>query len=105
MFSARHDGLFSDNQQVLRRAAIFIRYQGYIDKQDREIAKSRKLEKEVIPEDFAYAEITGLKTEAREKFERFRPASLGQAGRLEGITPGDVAVLSVLLKRHKGAAK
>jgi len=102
---ARHDGLFSDSEQVLRRAAIFIRYQGYIEKQDREIAKSQKLEKEVIPEDFSYASITSLKAEAREKFERYRPTSLGQAGRLEGITPGDVAVLSVSLKRHKEAGK
>ncbi|MCP4686171.1 MAG: tRNA uridine-5-carboxymethylaminomethyl(34) synthesis enzyme MnmG [bacterium] len=102
---AKYDGLFSDNQQVLRRAAIFIRYQGYIDKQEREIAKSQKLEKEVIPGDFSYQSIAGLRTEAREKFERFRPASLGQAGRIEGITPGDVAVLSVSLKRYKSGVK
>lgn len=101
----RHDGRFSDNHQVLKRAAIWIRYQGYIDKQDREIAKSQRLEKEVIPEDFIYSKIAGLKTEAREKLQRFRPASLGQAGRMEGITPGDVAVLSVALKRHKGVGK
>lgn len=100
---ARHDGLFSNNRQVLKRAAIAIRYQGYIDKQDREIAKSIKLEKEAIPETFCYQSIAGLKAEAREKFQRFRPLSLGQAGRIEGITPGDVAVLAVALKRHKSS--
>ncbi len=98
---AKYDGMFSDNREVMERAAVFIRYQGYIDKQQREIDKFKKLEQEIIPDDFSYDEIAGLKTEAREKFIRFRPSSLGQAGRIEGISPGDIAVLSVVLKRHK----
>ncbi len=100
---ARYDGMFSDNREVMERAAVFIRYQGYIDKQQREIDKFKKLEQEVIPDDFSYERIAGLKTEAREKFVRFRPSSLGQAGRIEGISPGDIAVLSVVLKKHKHA--
>ncbi len=91
----------ADDRQVLERAAIVIRYSGYIDKQQREIDKFKKLERERIPEDFDYGSIAGLKKEAREKFVRFRPGSLGQAGRIEGVTPGDVAVLSVFLARHK----
>lgn len=89
--------------EILERAAIAIRYQGYIDKQDREIAHFKKLEHERIPDQFSYQGISGLRNEAREKFTRFRPISLGQAGRIEGITPGDLAVLSVHLKRFKEA--
>jgi len=98
---AKYDGRFADNPLVLERAAIKIRYQGYVEKQEREIKKFKKLENEVIPEGFGFDEVRGLKKEASEKFQRFRPSSLGQAGRIEGVTPGDVAVLSVYLKRFK----
>ncbi len=101
---ARYDGRFSDNPEVFERAAIKIRYQGYVEKQEREIKKFKKLENETIPESFAFKDIKGLKKEASEKFQRFRPGSLGQAGRIEGVTPGDVAVLSVYLKRFKALA-
>lgn len=97
----KYDGWFERNPEVLERAAIKIRYQGYVEKQEREIKKFKKLENETIPEEFGFADIKGLKKEASEKFQRFRPGSLGQAGRIEGVTPGDVAVLSVHLKRFK----
>ncbi|KAA3636148.1 MAG: tRNA uridine-5-carboxymethylaminomethyl(34) synthesis enzyme MnmG [Calditrichaeota bacterium] len=95
------NGDFSDNREILERAAIDIKYAGYIEKQQREINKFKKMENESIPEQFDYTDITGLKNEAKEKFTRFRPISLGQASRIEGITPGDVAVLSIYLKKHK----
>lgn len=98
---ARYDGQFSHDPESLERAAVQIRYEGYIAKQEREIAKFRKLEKERIPESFAYESIGGLRTEARQKFARFKPSSLGQAGRIEGVTPADVAILSVHLKRQR----
>jgi tRNA uridine 5-carboxymethylaminomethyl modification enzyme len=91
----------AENNEAFVRAAITIRYQGYIEKQQREIDKFRKMESEEIPETFRYEDLSGLKNEAREKFHRFRPRSLGQAGRIEGVTPGDVAVLSVHLKRYR----
>jgi len=97
----QHAPDLTSDPEVLERAAIVIRYSGYIDKQQREIDKFKKLEREKIPEDFDYGTITGLKKEAKEKFARFRPGSLGAAGRIEGVTPGDVAVLSVFLQRHK----
>ncbi len=83
------------------RAAIRIRYAGYIAKQDREIARFKSMESQAIPGSLDYSELRGLKNEAREKFSRFRPSSLGQAGRIEGITSGDIAVLAVALKRWK----
>ena len=92
---------FSDNREVLERAAIRIRYQGYIDKQQREVDKFEGLESELLPTDMDWLLLSGLKQEAREKLAHFRPRSLGQAGRIEGVTPGDLAVLSVHLKRHK----
>jgi tRNA uridine 5-carboxymethylaminomethyl modification enzyme len=100
---AQLGGAFETEREILERATISIRYKGYIDKQDREISRFKKLEMELIPGSFEYQGITGLRNEAREKFSRFRPSSLGQAGRIEGITPGDLAVLSVHIKRHKSA--
>ncbi len=101
---ARFDGEFSVNREVLERAAIHIRYHGYIAKQQREIDKFKRMERESIPEEFDFGSVKGLKAEALEKFGRFRPDSLGQAGRIEGVTPGDIAVLSVYLKRHKAGS-
>jgi tRNA uridine 5-carboxymethylaminomethyl modification enzyme len=100
-FLARFDGEFSRDRRVLERAAIAIRYRGYVAKQQREIEKFRGMENEGIPDDFEFEGIRGLKREALEKFQRYRPISLGQAGRIEGVTPGDIAVLSVYLKKHK----
>lgn len=101
---ARFSGRFSDNLEVLERAAIWIRYQGYIDKQQREVDKFKRLESELLPPNMDWNLLSGLKQEAREKLTHYRPHSLGQAGRIEGVTPGDLAVLSVHLKRHKEQA-
>ncbi len=89
------------SDQARERAAIRIRYAGYIAKQEREIERFKNMESQEIPETFDYTSLRGLKNEAREKFSRFRPTSLGQAGRIEGITSGDIAVLAVALKRWK----
>lgn len=97
------DGQFSSDPRVLERAAVMIRYEGYVQKQEREIEKYRRLERELIPDWFSYDTITGLRTEARQKFVRFRPGSLGQAGRIEGVTPADVAILSVHLRKQRAA--
>jgi len=100
---SRYDGAFSSDRQILERAAIQIRYEGYIAKQEREIAKHLRLEQERIGGDFSYDGVKGLRAEALEKFRRYRPQSVGQASRIEGVTPGDIAVLTVYLKRHKSA--
>jgi tRNA uridine 5-carboxymethylaminomethyl modification enzyme len=86
---------------IFERAAIRIKYEGYIKKQEREIAKFRKMENEKIPDDFRYENLGGLRNEAKEKFSRYRPESLGQASRIEGITIGDLAALSIHVKKHK----
>ncbi len=92
---------YGSSDEILERAAILIKYEGYIIKQDREIEKFKKLENEIIPSDFDSSLLGGLRNEAREKFGRFHPDSLGQASRIEGITSGDLAVLAIHLKKHK----
>jgi tRNA uridine 5-carboxymethylaminomethyl modification enzyme len=99
------DGNGSHSLEALERAAIAIRYRGYVAKQGREIEKFKRLEHDRIPDEFLFETIRGLKKEASEKLSHFRPSSLGQAGRIEGVTAGDLAVLSVHLKRHKEGAR
>ena len=94
----------SDSIEATVRAAIQIRYQGYINKQTREIEKFKRQENDQIAADFDYSQVRGLKIEAKEKLSRYRPVSIGQASRLEGVTPSDLAVVSVYLKRHNGKA-
>ncbi|MFQ6008014.1 MAG: tRNA uridine-5-carboxymethylaminomethyl(34) synthesis enzyme MnmG [Candidatus Zixiibacteriota bacterium] len=98
---AKYDGEVSEDREVLQRVYTFVRYSGYIDKQQREIDKFRKMENDKIPDCFPFESLTGLRREALEKFTHYRPSSLGQAGRIEGVTPGDVAVLSVHLRKYK----
>ena len=93
------DILRSHPDKVKIDIEIRIKYKGYLDKQQREIEKFRKLERNPIPPHFPFSSVTGLKAEAREKLERFRPVSLGQASRISGISPGDISVLMVHLKR------
>lgn len=97
---AGFDSTLDERSELLLRAAIQIRYKGYLAKQQREIDKFKRLETMTIPDKFDYLTITGLKKEAAERLTRYRPQSLGQAGRLEGVSPGDLAILSVHLKRR-----
>jgi tRNA uridine 5-carboxymethylaminomethyl modification enzyme len=89
-----------DNRDIFDKAAILIKYDGYLEKQDREIERFQKNEAVQIPESFDYRSLTVLKTEAVEKLERFRPRTLGQASRIEGVTPSDLAALTIHLKKR-----
>ena len=93
------DSLGNLSSNVWSDIEITIKYKGYLDKQQREIEKFKKLESLPIPPDFPFLSLTGLKTEAKEKLDRFKPVSLGQASRISGISPGDISVLMVHLKR------
>jgi tRNA uridine 5-carboxymethylaminomethyl modification enzyme len=75
-------------------------YAPFVERQRVEIRRSAELERKRIPESFDFATIASLRTEARQALQRFRPATLGQAGRLEGITPADVTLLAVMLARR-----
>ena len=76
---------------------IEIKYEGYIQRQQKEIEKYRDLERIKIPEGLDYRSIHGLSNEIREKLETIMPASLGQASRIEGITPAAISVLMVAI--------
>lgn len=84
---------------VKEQVSIEAKYSGYIKKQQEQVYKVRRLETRVIPPDFDYANLAGLRLEAREKLAFHRPATLGQATRLSGVNPADIAALLVHLER------
>jgi tRNA uridine 5-carboxymethylaminomethyl modification enzyme len=83
---------------VREQVEIQVKYAGYIDRQIEQIGKMAKMEETLIPADLDYGEIKGITAEVREKLERFRPDTLGQASRIQGVTPAALAVLSIVLK-------
>ncbi len=82
---------------VASQVEVELKYEGYIERQTNEIAKFRRLEEKTIPEAFNYMRLKQLRNEAREKLERIRPASVGQASRIAGVTPADIQLLLVHL--------
>ncbi len=80
---------------------IIIKYEGYITRQLQHIEKFKKLEKKSIPENFSYDDISGFSNEVAEKLSKIRPASVGQASRISGITPAAISLLLVSLERQK----
>ncbi len=89
--------------QVREQVEIQVKYQGYIDRQLEQVRRQERMEGARIPSDFDYAALPGITAEVREKLQRFRPDTLGQASRISGITPAAVAVLSIALKARSGA--
>lgn len=80
---------------------IKIKYQGYIDRQLRQVEEMQKLERTPLPENMDYGCIQGLRLEARQKLDQIRPQNLGQASRVSGVSPADIAVLMVYLKQNR----
>ncbi len=93
----------SDDASAVEQVTIGAKYGGYIDRQAQQVERFRRLEDKPLPPDLDYQSIAQLRAEAREKFARVRPRSLGQAGRISGINPADVATLLVHLKRPRVA--
>ncbi|MBF6613054.1 MAG: tRNA uridine-5-carboxymethylaminomethyl(34) synthesis enzyme MnmG [Chloroflexi bacterium] len=89
-------------EEAIEQTEVTAKYAGYIVKQEAEIARTHRLEDRAIPPDFPFSELASLKTEAKEKLSRFSPATIGQASRIAGVTPADIAVLLVHLKRLGG---
>ncbi len=86
---------------VLEAVEIRVKYAGYLEREERQIERHRHLEARSIPEDFSFTSIPELRAEAREKLSRFRPRSLGQAARISGISPADIATVSLYLFRRR----
>ena len=92
-------GLEDIDYQILDTVEIDAKYQGYLQKGLEQIEKAKRLEEKELPDDIDYASITGLRIEARQKLDKIRPKNLGQAGRISGVSPADIAVLMVYLSR------
>ena len=80
---------------VVEQVEITVKYEGYIRRQEKQVAEFERLERQVIPQDIDYHTIQGLRLEAREKLSAIRPHSLGQAGRISGVSPADMASLMI----------
>ena len=87
---------------VQEAVEITVKYQGYISRQLRQVEEMKRLERTPLPEELEYSVIQGLRLEARQKLDRIRPQNLGQASRVSGVSPADVAVLMVYLKQNGG---
>jgi len=85
---------------IIEQVEIEIKYEGYIKKAYKEAEKTRKLEEKLIPEDIDYKKVNNLASEARQKLEKIRPISIGQAARISGVNPVDISILAVYLKKE-----
>jgi len=89
------------NPQVLEQVEIQIKYEGYIERQLRQVEQFRKLEKKPLPRDIDYNSIKGLRLEAMQKLTSIKPSSVGQASRISGVSPADISVLLVYLEQQR----
>ncbi|MBR1679689.1 MAG: tRNA uridine-5-carboxymethylaminomethyl(34) synthesis enzyme MnmG [Bacilli bacterium] len=90
------------SKEILNEIEISTKYEGYIAKTYKEVEKMKKLEEKQIPKDMDYSKVSNLASEARQKLEKVRPISLGQATRISGVNPSDIAILSIYLKKEYG---
>ena len=91
----------TDNDEISQAIETIIKYDGYIKRQLQQISRFEKLEEKRIPFDFSYDNVTGFSREVLEKLKRVRPASIGQASRISGVTPAAISLLLVALERDR----
>ena len=87
--------------QEKEEVEIQIKYEGYIKMQEAQVEKFKKLETKLLPEELDYEQIKGLSLEARQKLNKFKPRSIGQASRISGVSPADISVLLIYLQVNK----
>ena len=95
---AAHPELPEFSPEVTQQLEISVKYEGYIDRQAAAEKEFRRLEGTPLPKDVDYLNMSGLRIEARQKLDKQRPSSLGQASRIPGVSPGDITVLMIYLK-------
>lgn len=88
-------------EDIAEQVNINLKYEGYIERQLRQVEHFKKLEKRIIPETMDYTAINGLRVEAMQKLEKFRPHSIGQASRISGVSPADISVLLVYMEQFR----
>ena len=89
------------SDEVREQVNIRIKYEGYIERQMKQVRQFKRLEKKLIPDDLDYMQISGLRNEAQQKLAHYRPASIGQASRISGVSPADISVLLVYLEQMR----
>ncbi|MBR3613723.1 MAG: tRNA uridine-5-carboxymethylaminomethyl(34) synthesis enzyme MnmG [Clostridia bacterium] len=89
------------DRQVTEEVEIMVKYDGYIEMQKRQVEGFKKLEKKLLPEDLDYNTIKGIRLEARQKLNKYKPYSIGQASRISGVSPADISVLLIYLEQSK----
>lgn len=99
--AALNPELKSSDAGAIEQAEIAVKYEGYLARQQQQIDQFRRAEEALLPEDADYMAISGLRIEARQKLQRQRPRSLGQASRMMGVSPGDVQVLMVYIEKRR----
>jgi len=88
-------------ESVTQEVEIQVKYAGYLARQEKQVAEFRKEESRLLPQDLDYSAIAGLRLEARDKLSEMRPVSIGQASRISGVSPADIAVLLIWLEQNK----
>ncbi len=96
-------GVASFSAAAREQAQIAVKYEGYLQKQEAQIRQARAMEERLLPPEADYLHMDALRIEARQKLDRARPRSLSQASRIPGVSPADIAVLMIWLKRHEQA--
>ena len=87
-------------EAVTQEVEIQVKYAGYLARQEKQVAEFKKEESRLLPPDIDYRSIAGLRLEAQEKLDSIRPMSIGQAGRISGVSPADIAVLLIWLEQR-----
>ena len=87
--------------EVREEVNIYIKYEGYLSRQEKQVKQFKKLEQKLIPTDIDYYDVSSLRIEARQKLSKLRPANIGQASRISGVSPADISVLLVYLEGYK----
>ncbi len=91
--------------EVAEEVEIQVKYEGYIKLQESQVEKFKKLEQKKLPQDIDYEQIKGLRLEARQKLNKIKPESVGQASRISGVSPADISVLLIFLEQNKRGEK
>ena len=86
-------------EDVLEQVEIEIKYEGYIERQMKQVEQFKKMEKKLIPSDLDYQDVRSLRLEARQKLSTYRPVSVGQASRISGVSPADISVLLIYMEQ------